>query len=98
MIRYDKHGLFCQVVRGLHNVCRYAYTDSKYRDILENNLWPVIARHFLNQGYLFQDDNATMHCAQGINENNENNENNQDSRITWRAQVIGMQVVFGCNI
>jgi hypothetical protein len=29
----------------------------KYIEILEDNLWPVIARHFPKQGCLFQDDN-----------------------------------------
>ena len=30
----------------------------KYIDILENNLWSVIVRHFPDEHYMFQDDNA----------------------------------------
>lgn len=35
----------------------------KYQDILEENLWPVIARHFLRDGYFFRNDNAPVHQA-----------------------------------
>ena len=35
----------------------------KYTDILEDNIWPVIARHFPHNNYLFQDDNAPVHRA-----------------------------------
>lgn len=28
--------------------------SEKYQDILENNLWPVLARHFPTGSYLFQ--------------------------------------------
>jgi hypothetical protein len=33
----------------------------KYRDILYNHLWPVLARHFADKLYRFQDDNAPVH-------------------------------------
>ena len=29
--------------------------SARYRDILDNNLWPVIAKHFGNKEYLFQE-------------------------------------------
>ena len=32
----------------------------KYQDFLEDHLWPVIAQHFPQGGYIFQDDNAPM--------------------------------------
>ena len=35
----------------------------KYQTILDNNLWPVIARHFPDENYIFQDDNAPVHRA-----------------------------------
>lgn len=28
----------------------------KYLDIIENNVWPIIARHFPNNEYIYQDD------------------------------------------
>jgi hypothetical protein len=33
----------------------------KYISILEDNIWPVIVRHFPGNDYLFQDDNAPVH-------------------------------------
>jgi hypothetical protein len=33
----------------------------KYKEILGNNLWSVLARHFPAGNYLFQDDNAPVH-------------------------------------
>ena len=35
----------------------------KYIDIVDNNLWAVIARHFGNNDYIFQQDNAPVHTA-----------------------------------
>ena len=35
----------------------------KYLDTLEENLWPVIARHFPTGGEIFQDDGAPVHTA-----------------------------------
>lgn len=35
----------------------------KYQQILNDNLWPVIAQHFPNQQYNSQDDNAPVHHA-----------------------------------
>lgn len=35
----------------------------KYISILEDQLWPVIARHFPDNLYTFQDDNAPVHRA-----------------------------------
>lgn len=33
----------------------------KYQDILEENLWPVISRHFLRDENFFRNDNAPVH-------------------------------------
>ena len=35
----------------------------KYTTILEDNIWPVIVRHFPGNNYLFHDDNAHEHRA-----------------------------------
>ena len=32
-------------------------------NVLKTNLWPVIVRHFPNEDYLFQDDNAPVHSS-----------------------------------
>lgn len=39
---------------------------AKYIDIIDNNLWPVIARHFPNDDYTFMDDNAPVHRAHQV--------------------------------
>lgn len=44
------------------------YSAVKYQEILENNLWPVLARHFSDGMYRFQDDNAPVHRARIIEE------------------------------
>lgn len=36
---------------------------NKYTDILKDNLWPVVAQPFPGGGYIFQNDNAPVHCA-----------------------------------
>ena len=45
----------------------------KYTDILEDNLWPVVARRFLQNNSIFQDDNAPIHRARKATECKEQN-------------------------
>ena len=40
----------------------------KYINIIDNNLWPVIARHFPDGNYTFMDDNAPVHRAHVVDE------------------------------
>ena len=61
-------GVHCITFNGVGTL---AFVDgsidpNKYIDILENNLWPVIARHFPAINYVFQDDNAPVHRARTI--------------------------------
>ncbi|CAC5378507.1 unnamed protein product [Mytilus coruscus] len=51
-----------QGVGTLTKVEGYINAD-KYISILDDNIWPVIARHFPTNDYLFQDDNAPVHRA-----------------------------------
>jgi hypothetical protein len=48
-------GTICKVDGNINAV--------KYRDILDNHLWSVLARHFADKPYRFQDDNAPVHRA-----------------------------------
>lgn len=62
----------------------------KYLEIVDNNLWPVIARHFPNKDYVFQDDNAPVHRAHVVkNYMTENNINCTD----WPAQSPDLNVI-----
>ena len=47
------------------NLCKVnGYINAiKYRDILDNHLWPVLACHFDNKPYRFQDDNTPVLCS-----------------------------------
>ena len=40
--------------------------SDKYIEILEDNLWPVIACHFPKNDYIYQDDNAPVHRAHSV--------------------------------
>ena len=40
----------------------------KYIDILEDNLWPVVARHIPHNNSIFQDDKAPIHRAREVME------------------------------
>ena len=38
----------------------------KYIEILEDNLWPVIVRHYPEENYIFQHDNAPVHRVRSV--------------------------------
>ena len=38
----------------------------KYLQIIDNNIWPVIAQHFPDNNYIFMDDNAPVHRAKTV--------------------------------
>ena len=63
---------------------------NKYNEILENNLWPVITRHFPDQNFLFQDDYAPIHGAQDVE--NYKARNNIHS-ISWPAKSPDMNII-----
>ena len=55
--------------RGNYSASRREYINSlKYQEILEENLWPVLARHFPRNGYFFQDDNAPVNRSRSTQE------------------------------
>lgn len=41
--------------------------------MVDNNLWPVIVRHFTDSDYIFMDDNAPVHRVRIVNYVTENN-------------------------
>jgi hypothetical protein len=42
--------------------------SEKYINILDENLWPVIAQHFPTSPYVFQEDNAPCHESRRTNQ------------------------------
>lgn len=63
---------------------------AKYQDILEENLWPVLARHFPQNGYFFQDDNAPVHRARSTQEYVARNRINC---LSWPAQSPDLNII-----
>lgn len=57
---------------------------------MENNLWPVIARHFPDQFFLFQDNNAPIHRARDVERYEATNYINS---ISWPAQSSDLNII-----
>ena len=57
--------LGCITYQGVGTVTQVEgnINSRKYINILDTYLWPVIARYFLTDEYLFQDDNASVHAS-----------------------------------
>jgi transposase len=62
----------------------------KYRDILDNHLWPVLARHVADKPYRFQDDNAPVHRVRIIEEFKRDN---GIHGMTWTAQSPDLNII-----
>ena len=60
-------------VGNLLSVDGYMNTN-KYINILDECLWPVVARHFGNDPWIFQEDNAPCHVSRAANQWKEANE------------------------
>lgn len=62
----------------------------KYINIIDEQLWPVIARHFPRNNYTFQDDNAPINRARIAQEFKV--QNNMHSMV-WPAQSPDLNVI-----
>ena len=65
-------------------------TASKNQGILEDNLWPVLAGHFPQNGYYFQDDTAPVHRARSTQEYVARNHINC---LSWPAQSPDLNII-----
>ena len=65
----------------------YCYNDNinapKYIEIVDNLVWPLIAHHFPDDNYTYQDDNAPVHRARIVMEYFKQN---QMHGMEWPAQ------------
>lgn len=60
------------MIRGISD--RYSPYAEKYTVTIDNELWPVVARHFPQSDFILQDDNAPLnHVRIIINYKTENN-------------------------
>ena len=64
--------------------------SEKYKEILEENNWPVIVRHFPDDQYFFQDDNAPVHRSRVLQEYRATY--NLKS-ISWPAQSPDLNII-----
>jgi len=62
----------------------------KYTDILEDNLWPVVARHFPQNNNIIQDNNAAIHRAQKVMEYRVKN---KIKTLLWPAQSPDLNII-----
>lgn len=66
----------------------------KYIDILETEFWPVVARHFPNNNFIFQDDNDPAHRA-CINVS-EFKQRNAINLMMWPALSPDFNIIENC--
>lgn len=81
-ISHNGIGTFTQVEGNINS--------RKYIDILDENLWPVLARHFPNNDYLFQEDNAPVHTS---NETKRWKEQNNIKSLNWPSQSPDLNII-----
>ena len=62
----------------------------KYISVLDDNFWPVIARHFSNRLWIFQEDNAPCHASVRANQCKEENDINN---FLWPAQGPDLNII-----
>ncbi|PJE77336.1 hypothetical protein CI610_03746 [invertebrate metagenome] len=62
----------------------------KYISILDENLWPVIVRHFPNTPWILQEDNAPSHVSR---ETTEWKNNNNIRTLPWPSQSPDLNVI-----
>ena len=85
----------CITYNGIGTLCfaEGNINAEKYINIIDTNLWPVIARHFPQDNYVFQDDNAPVHRAHTVREYiQENNINHME----WPAQSPDLNAIENC--
>ena len=68
----------------------------KYQQILDDNLWPVIAQHFPNDQYIFQDDNAPVHRARSAKEFIHRNDITT-MNCPLKVLTLTLLKIFGCT-
>jgi hypothetical protein len=62
----------------------------KFISVLDDNFWPVIARHFSNRLWIFQEDNAPCHASVRANQCKEENDMNN---FLWPAQSPDLNII-----
>ena len=72
----------CITFNGVGTLTTVNVNAAKYIEILKDNLWPVIVRHYPEENHIFEDDNAPVHRARI--EQNYKTQNNINGKF-WPA-------------
>jgi hypothetical protein len=64
-----------------------------YISVLDSQLWPVIARHFPDDSYVLQDDNAPVHRVRIVERYKHDN---NIHGMVWPAQSPDINVIEKC--
>ena len=64
--------------------------SDKYIEVLDECLWPVVARHFANRRWTFQEDNAPCHVS--LRSNLWKQDNNVNT-LPWPAQSPDINII-----
>ena len=83
-------GCVCYDGMGLLTDAEGNLNAAKYIDIVDNNLWPVIAQHVTDKPYVCMDDNAPVHRANSVTAFMTNNEINM---TTWPTQYPDLNII-----
>ena len=81
-ISYNGVGSLAFVERNLNS--------KGHQNILENHLWPVVAKYFPCNNFVFQDHNAPVHRARSIIEYKLRNETKS---LCWPAQSPDLNII-----
>jgi hypothetical protein len=85
----------CITWYGVSTLCQVNgnINAEKYISVWDSQLWSVIVRHFRDDSYVFQDDNAPVHRAR-IVERYEHDNNIHG--MVWSAQSPDINVIENC--
>ena len=85
----------CITYHGIGTICVVDgnINAEKYISVLDENLWPVILRHFADNNYIFQDNNAPVHRARIVQDFRRNN---QLKSMNWPAQSPDLNIIENC--
>ena len=72
------------------NMYYWKYNSEKYKTILEDNIWPEIARNFPENQYFFQDNNAPVHRLRVLQEYKAKN---SLKSISWSAYPPDLNII-----
>jgi hypothetical protein len=78
------------LVQGILTYVDGHLNSKRYIKLLNDNLWPVVAKCFLDKPYMFQDDNAPSHASRQTQLWKETNE---IPMLSWSVQSPDLIII-----